>query len=301
MRDPYEVLGVARGAEEDEIKRAYRRLAKELHPDVNDNDSKVAEHFKEVSAAYALLGDGAQRGRFDRGEIDAGGQEKRRFRYEYAGGPRRGGGGFRFGGGGADDVFREFADIFSRRGERGGGRIRQGGDRTFKITVDFLDAALGTTRRVSLPTGKTLDIRIPAGIEEGKTIRLKGQGDPGPPGASAGDALVEVQIRPHPHFEREGAEIRLTLPVTVYEAMLGARIAVPTIHGPVTVTVPKGSSAGRKLRLKGRGIPGEDGKGDQIVTLEIVLPETADDALTDLVERWRAEHAYDVRRKAGLE
>ena len=307
MRDPYEVLGLARAASDDEIKSAYRRLAKQLHPDVNDNDPEVAERFKEVAAAYAILGDAEQRGRYDRGEIDAGGQEKTHFRYEYAGGrpgggtgPGAGPGGFRFdfGGAGAEDVIREF---FGRGRRAGGAPPTRGEDRKFKITVDFLDAALGTTRRISLPTGKTLDVRIPAGIEEGRSIRLKGQGNPGPIGTPAGDALVEVTIRPHAYFARAGNEVRLTLPVTVYEAVLGARISVPTIHGPVQLSVPKGSTGGRKLRLKGRGIDGEGGKGDQIVTLEIVLPDAPAEGVETLAKRWRDGHPYDVRRKAGLE
>ena len=313
MRDPYEVLGLKRGASEAQIKRAYRKLAKQLHPDVNPDDSTVSDRFKEVSAAYHILGDKELRAKFDRGEIGPDGQPRTQFRYEYAGGPGfdqggRGFSGFRFDiGGGREGLFREFSDLFG--GAMRDARSQQqsvpqrGADRTYKITVDFLDAARGTTRRISLPSGKTLDVRIPAGIEDGQTIRLKGQGEAGPMGGETGDALIEVSIDAHPHFSRDGDDIHLELPVTLQEAVLGSKISVPTIDGPVSLTVPKGSNSGRKLRLKGRGIgkSGAEGRGDQYVSLKVTLPEPPDEALTEFIESWGPEHLYDVRRKADLD
>jgi DnaJ-class molecular chaperone len=289
MRDPYTVLGVARDASEAEIKKAYRKLAKELHPDLHPGDKKIEERFKEASVAYKILGDKDLRQRYDRGEIGPDGAEKPQFRYEYAGGgPRRPGAGF--GGFTAEDIFAEFGDIFGR-GARGR-RPMRGADRQFELAVDFLDAALGAVRRVNLPGGRTLDVRIPAGIEDGKQIRLKGQGEPSPmAGGPAGDALVEVRVRPHPLFRRDGKDIRIELPISLPEAVLGAKVKVPTIAGPVSLTVPKGASSGQTLRLKGRGIA----DGDQYVTLLIKLPAKGDKDLEALMQRWQSDGGYDPR------
>lgn len=304
MRDPYEVLGVSRSASAREIKQAYRRLAKELHPDAKPGDTAVAERFKEVSAAYKLLSDKELRAQYDRGEIGADGQPRQQFRYEYAGGPAGGQGssGFRFdfGGGSPDDLFAEFADLFgTRRGPRRP-RATRGADHSYRINVSFLDAARGTTRRVTLPGGKTLDVRIPPGIESGRNIRLRGQGGPGHAGGPAGDALIEVQVEPHAHFTRDGLDIHLDLPISLGEAVLGATVSVPTIDGPVQLKVPKSANTGRKLRLKERGIEGDSGRGDQYVTLQVVLPETPDPELAELVGRWGREYGNEARRKAGL-
>ena len=301
MRDPYQVLGVSRGAGEREIKQAYRKLAKALHPDAHPDDASVAERFKEVSAAYALLGDAEQRARYDRGEIGADGQPKQQFRYEYAGGPEGGGpgfGGFRFdfGGGSAEDLF---AELF---GGRAGGRQRgprKGADRTYRLEVGFVEAARGGTRRINLPGGKTLDVRIPAGIESGRTIRLRGQGDAGASGPS-GDALIEVTVAAHAHFAREGADIHIELPISLAEAVGGARIEVPTIDGPVQVRVPRHANTGRRLRLKGRGIAAGSARGDQYVTLKVLLPEDPDPRLDELAAEWGDDYGAAVRRKAGL-
>ncbi|MDP6705615.1 MAG: J domain-containing protein [Alphaproteobacteria bacterium] len=303
MRDLYEVLGVSRDAGKAEIKRAYRNLAKELHPDLNPDDKVVAERFKEVTAAYNLLSDKESRAKYDRGEIGPDGQARPQFRYQYAGGPE-GGRGNPFGTDSADDMFRDFADLFGglgrgRRSQRN--RVRRGADRSYKITVEFLDAARGTTRRVSLPSGKTLDVKIPAGIEDGMTIRLKGQGEAGSEGGAMGDALIEVAIDPHPRFQRRGQDIELEVPITLSEAVLGAKISVPTIDGAVNLSIPKGSNSGSKLRLKKRGIATESGRGDQYVTLKVVLPDQPDDDLVGFVERWSKSHDYDVRGKDGLD
>ncbi|MFP6748908.1 MAG: J domain-containing protein [Alphaproteobacteria bacterium] len=287
MRDPYDVLGVPRTASESEIKKAYHGLAKELHPDLNPDDGAVANRFKEVSAAYSVLGDAATRKRYDMGEIGADGQEKARTRYEYAGG--RGGPGF--GGGAAfnaEDIFGEFFSNM-RGGRAGAARQQRGPDRAYKIAVDFLDAAKGSTRRITLPDGKMLDVRIPAGIEDGKQIRLRGQGDPGP--AGPGDALVEIGVKNHPQFRREGKDIHLDLPLNLADAVLGAKVEVPTIDGPVTMSIPKGANGGQTLRLKGKGInpPKAKAAGNQYVHLQIILPDPPDPDLTALLEEWAAQ------------
>jgi len=304
MRDPYEVLGVQRTAGDGDIKKAYHKLAKELHPDLNPDDNVVANRFKEVSAAYSLVGDPASRQRYDNGEIGADGQEKARYRYEYAGGRngQGGQGGPGFGGQGfnAEDIFGEF---FSNIRGGGGARARNprqqlGPDRSYKITVDFLDAAKGATRRITLPDGKMLDVRIPAGIGDGKQIRLRGQGDPGP--AGPGDALVEVSVNSHPQFRREGTDIHLDLPLNLADAVLGAKIAVPTIDGHVTMTIPKGANSGQTLRLKGKGIkpPKADGAGNQYVHLLVTLPDPPDGDLTALLEDWAAKQAAGTEADA---
>jgi DnaJ-class molecular chaperone len=306
MRDPYQVLGVSRQADQREIKQAYRKLAKQLHPDTHPNDAKVAERFKELSAAHALLGDEKQRQRYDGGEIGADGQPRQQFRYEYAGGPGAstggpGFGGFRFdfGGGGAgiDDLFSE---LFG--GGQGGpqNRARKGADRAFRLRVGFVEAALGGTRRLNLPDGKTLDVRIPAGIESGRSIRLRGQGEAGQAGAPAGDALIEVTVEPHAYFSRDGADVHVEVPISLAEAVAGARIAVPTIDGPVQVTVPKHANSGRRLRLKNRGVPHASGRGNQYVTLKVVLPEAPEPRLETLAREWGEDYGETARRKAGL-
>lgn len=312
MRDPYEVLGVKRDASDAEIKKAYRRLAKNLHPDVRPDDAKLAERFKEVSAAYKLLSDKETRRRYDAGEIGPDGQERPHFRYEYAGGsggPGASGGfggfdprdagfgarGFSFnlgGGGGADDLFSE---LFGSGRRRPSGPVR-GADVRYALTIDFLDAVRGATKRIALSAGKTLKVDVPAGIADGQQIRLRGQGEPGPNGGPAGDALIEIAVSPHPSFRREGDDIHLELPVSLPEAVLGAKVEVPTIDGPVSVTVPKNASSGRTLRLKGRGVKRRGGdRGDQLVKLRIALPEKPDAELETLIRDWAESHDYDPR------
>ncbi|WP_119458912.1 DnaJ C-terminal domain-containing protein [Rhodospirillaceae bacterium SYSU D60014] len=297
MKDPYDVLGVSRSAKPDEIKQAYRKLAKKLHPDLNPGNSKIEQQFKEASAAYDLLSDPEKRARFDRGEIDASGAERpnRSYYRNYA----EGGQGakyqdFNFGEGvSADDLF---ADLF--RGRRAGRTVRmRGADISYTAAVDFIEAAVGAKKRMTLADGKSLEVTIPPGTEDGQTLRLKGQGLPGIGGGPSGDAFVEVHVQPHPFFTRSGNDIRVELPVTLQEAVLGARITVPTIDGKVSVKVPPGSNTGSVLRLKGKGIPEARGRerGDQYVTLKVVLPERIDSDLRQFVESWSKEHAYDVR------
>jgi DnaJ-class molecular chaperone len=300
MKDPYSVLGVARAASQDEIKKAYRKLAKQLHPDKNPGNTRVSERFKEVSAAYHVLGDEKLRGRFDRGEIDAAGAER-----GPAGGFRRShanagaGAGFEgFGPGAAEDIFSDLFSNFRRGGGRGGFRSR-GADLKYSLVVSFLEAARGGTKRLALPGGKTLDVKIPAGIGEGQQIRLKGQGEPGEGDAPSGDALIEVQIEPHPFFTSKGQDIHVELPVSLGEAVLGAKIEVPTIDGMVTLNVPKNSNTGTVLRLRGKGIPDRSSakRGDQYVKLKIVLPETPDADLERFVKTWSGARAGGLRNR----
>ena len=311
MKDPYQVLGVSRTASADEIKSAYRKLAKKLHPDLNPGDSSVEQKFKEVSQAYSILGDSAKRKRFDRGEIDASGQET---------GAREGGfyrtyaesgqgakydpfhGGF---GAGVDDIF---ADLFrgarrSRQRTAGQRTVRRrGADVTYKANVSFDEAAVGAKKRIVLADGKALDVNIPPGTEEGQTLRLKGKGMAGLGGAPAGDAFIEVHIEPHAYFTRQDNDIHLELPITLQEAVAGATVQVPTLHGKVSMKIPAGANSGTTLRLKGKGIadPKDGRKGDQYVKTSIVLPDTLDSEFRDFVERWGPAHPYDPRRKAGL-
>jgi DnaJ-class molecular chaperone len=289
MRDPYAVLGVAKSADDDAIKKAYHRLAKKLHPDMNPGNRAKEQQFKEVSAAYDLLSDPAKRARFDRGEIDAGGAE-RGFRPQ--GGrahPRGGAGGFSF-----DEIIAEILGRGRRETEERVGDINQ------SLRLPFVDAALGGKRRVTLADGRAIEIVVPAGIDNGQTLRLKGQGPRGPRGIAPGDLYLEVEVEPHPFYQRKERDIQVELPVTLGEAVLGATVEVPTIHGPVAVKVPRGSNSGATLRLKGKGIAGGEGRpGDQYVKLRVMLPDPPDTELTSFLERWAAKHPYDVRRKLG--
>ncbi|MBE9554480.1 MAG: J domain-containing protein, partial [Proteobacteria bacterium] len=282
MTDPYKLLGVARDSSQDEIKKAYRALAKKLHPDVNPGDESVEQRFKEVTAAYDLLSDEERRRQFDSGMIDADGTAQNPFHRHYR---KDAAGGFDFGASGID-IDDLFSDLFGR-GKRGQARQQhrarkpKGQDLTYTTTVSFLDAMRGGRQRVSLYSGKTLDVNLPPGTEDGQRLRMKGQGMPGPAGGIAGDAFVEVHVEAHPFMRREGLDIHLDLPVTLHEAMLGGKVKVPTIDGAVNATVPPNSSGGTVLRLKGRGIMTPKGgrRGDQFVKLRILLPESGGEAL----------------------
>ena len=305
MRDPYEVLGVSRKASQDEIKAAYRNLAKKLHPDLNPGNEKIEQQFKEVSQAYGLLSDPKTRAKFDRGEIDASGQEtgpRGGFYRAYA----EGGRGekyqpFDFGEDiSVEDIFSEFLGGARMRGGRRRRTAQRGADVNYAIKVSFDEAANGATKRVRLSDGKTLDVKIPAGTEDKQVLRLKQQGHPGKAGGAAGDALIEVEVEPHPYFKREGLDIRLELPVSLQEVVLGATVPVPTIKGKVTMKIPSGSNTDTTLRLKGKGIQAGEESGDQLVTLKIVLPDRQDAQLEDFVKRWAGFNAFDPRKKAGL-
>jgi DnaJ-class molecular chaperone len=295
--DPYSLLGITRAASAAEIKSAYRKLAKELHPDRNQDNPKAAERFSEITRAYDLLSDSDKRARFDRNEIDLDGNPTHPFANGFGGGrsgpwasdPRTGGGMHGgFGGDGAD-----FGDIFD--GLFGGGRgrrtqpPRKGANIAYRMAVGFIDAATLVPQRITLGDGKTIDLKLPAGVETGTQMRLAGKGEPGP--AGPGDATVTIEIKPHPFFRRDGHDIRVDVPITLKEAVLGAKIRVPTVDGPVHVSVPAGSSSGKVLRLKGKGFSRKDGtRGDQLAMLEIDLPAD-DSALAAFAESWNDTRA----------
>jgi DnaJ-class molecular chaperone len=321
MRDPYELLGVSRKASAADIKSAYRKLAKKLHPDANKHDPKAATRFAELNAAYEIIGDSDRRKAFDRGEIDAEGKPRfqgfgRRpgfgaqpgfetFSWGREGAQRSAGGsGGSFRGfGGFEEILREAFGGAGRGGRAGSfgfepDEAASTGDIAASLTITLPEAAKGVRKRVRLPTGKEVDVNIPAGLAEGRSIRLKGQGHPGPAGRT-GDVLITVSVAPHPLFVREGADLRLELPITLYEAVLGGRIRVPTLDGAVELAIPPATSSGRTFRLKGKGFPLKEGAGDLLATVRIVLPEGSDPALEELMRKWREMRIYDPRRGMG--
>jgi DnaJ-class molecular chaperone len=325
MRDPYEILGVARSANAAEVKSAFRKLAKKLHPDANKHDPKAASRFAELNAAYEIVGDKDKRKAFDAGEIDAEGKPRAQgfegfgrqpggfgqqggfetFTWgsegAHAAGGRAGARGF----GGFEDILK---DVFGARGAAGRGGRAGGGvhfepedfgaatgrDIAAALSITLPEAAKGVKKRVQLPTGKEVEVKIPAGLDEGQQIRLKGQGLPGAGGP--GDLLITVSVTPHPLFQRDGADLRLDLPVTLYEAVLGGKVRVPTLEGAVELAIPAGTNSGRTFRLKGRGFPGKERKGDLLASVRIVLPEGHDHDLEELMRKWREAKPYDPRK-----
>lgn len=296
--DPYAALGVPKSSSAEDIRKAYRKLAKELHPDVRPNDKATEERFKRVTAAFNLLTDPTQRGRFDRGEIDADGNERPQFQ------PGGGFGGFAGAGagarartgGGRSDVFEDLFDgLFSRGGGSRGFGQQRGEDVRYRMEVDFLDAVNGGRRRVTMSDGRSLDLAIPAGLNSGQTLRLKSQGLPGAGGGPAGDALVEITVGVHPVFKREGDDIRMDLRVSLAEAVEGGRVPVQTPSGAVTLSVPQGSNSGDLLKLRGKGVQTRPTPGDLLVRLLIVLPRKDDQELRDFVKTWSGRKV-DVQR-----
>jgi DnaJ-class molecular chaperone len=326
MRDPYDILGVSKSANEAEIKSAYRKSAKKLHPDANKSDPKAASRFSELNAAYEIVGDSDKRKAFDRGEIDAEG--KPRFQGFGGGQPGGGAGGFNPAGGGFES-FSFGSDGFQRRSS-GGGFSGGGGAGGFEdilrgmfgggraqpqfeqeefgtpsaqnleasLTISLEDAAKGAKTRVHLPTGKDIEVKIPAGIMSGQQIRLKGQGYPGMAGR-AGDAIITVTIAQHPVFTPDGADLRLDLPITIYEAVLGGKVRVPTLDGAVELAIPPGTDSGRTFRLKGKGLKSKTTTGDLLATARIILPPKPDDELKALMKKLHDEQPYDPRKDPG--
>jgi DnaJ-class molecular chaperone len=323
MRDPYEVLGVPRGASAAAIKSAFRKLAKKYHPDANKNDPKAAARFAELNSANEIIGDVDKRKQFDRGEIDADG--KPRFQGFPGGGfggghpgggfsgadPRGRAGGFEThtfrtggaGGGGFEDILNSMFGAAAARGARGQGgagfefdpgTIALDLDLSVSMTVSLEEAVKGTEKRVRLPTGKELNVRIPPGVVAGQQIRLKGQGETAP-GHPPGDVLITVNIAPHRFFKIDGSDLRLELPITLYEAVLGGKVRVPTLGSAVELSIPKNTSGGRTFRLKGKGLPKAGGAGDLFVTTRITLPDGNDAELEALMQKWREAHPYNPR------
>ncbi len=326
MRDPYEVLGVQRGASAAAIKSAFRKLAKKHHPDANKNDPKAADRFAELNSANEIVGDEAKRKQFDRGEIDAEG--KPRFQgFPGGGGPRGAspGGGFEqhtfrsgggaggqgFGGGGFEDILNSMFGGAAAGAARGGRRGPQSFefdtgtatapdlDLNVAMTVSLEEAVNGSEKRVRLPSGKELNVKIPAGVVSGQQIRLKGQGDT-VPGHRSGDLMITVTVGPHPFFKIDGSDLRVDLPITLYEAVLGGKVRVPTLGGAVELSIPKNTSSGRIFRLKGKGMPkGGGASGDLFVTTRIILPDGNDAELEALMQKWHDAHPYNPRRDLG--
>lgn len=301
--DPYQTLGVSKDASQEEIQKAYRKLAKKHHPDINPGNKQAEEQFKDVAAAYDLLGDAEKRARFDRGEIDASGAERPQQRY-YRDFADRDGAPYSSDAGFAD--FEDPDDILSQFFRRGGGEGRsanlrmRGSDVQYRLTLAFLDAVNGGSKQLSLPDGSVLDVTIPPGTRDGQVLRLRGKGRPGIGGGPPGDALIAIDVQPHPLFTRKGDDIHIELPISLSEAVLGGKVRVPTPSGSVTATVPKWSNTGRVLRLKGKGVPRPGGQhGDEYVTLKVLLPEHPDRDLESFVERWPAGKAHDPRK--GME
>jgi len=302
MNDPYEVLGVAKTATPEEIRKAYRQLAKKLHPDLNPGDKHAEERFKEVSAANDLLSDPDKRRRYDAGEIDASGAEKAppqgRYYREYAGAE---GHPYESAAGYAD--YAEANDVFaellrrSREQAREQARRAPGADLHYELRVPFLDAVNGAVRTITLPQGGTLDVTIPAGVDDGQVLRLRGKGAPSPGEGPPGDALVQIVIDPHRYFAREGDDILVELPITLKEAALGGEVRAPTTTGGVMLKIPKRSSTGDTLRLKGKGVKTRRGAGDELVRLKVVMPKEPDAELDNFLSGWTPPAGYDPRKE----
>lgn len=300
MADPYQVLGIGRDATPEQIRKAYRVLAKKNHPDLHPGNKSAEAHFKEIASAYAIVGDDVKRGLYDSGKIDDTGADvqpspqRQSYRQHAEAQP-----GFKYEqhwAGHGDDENDIFAEIFGRRA----GANARGADIHYTFAVEFTEATNGAKKRVVMADGRTLDISIPAGLKDGQTLRLRGQGQAGIGTGAAGDVLVEVHVKPHAVFRRDGDDIRSMLPVTIGEALAGAKVAVETITGRVTLTIPKDSNSGTVLRLRGKGVPSQAGSGDHFVELRVVVPEAPDAAFVQSIVDWETKHPYDPRKGPGV-
>ncbi len=309
MATPYDVLGVSKSASDDDIRAAYRKLVKANHPDLNPGDKDAERRFKEISAAYAIIGDADKRKRFDAAEIDETGAERppeRRFYREYA--ENDPGVRYEWGGefGGHDDLGGIFSELFGRGrpGEDHGARAQfrmRGADVRYKLAVDFLEAVNGGKKRIDLPGGRTIDVSVPAGVEDGQQLRLAGLGAAGTGGGPAGNAVIEIEVRPHPVFRREGMSIKSVLPITLKEALAGASVRIDTVTGPIDLRIPRGSNSGTVLRLKGKGVldAKSSQRGDHLIELRVALPDKPDAELEKLVSDWETQHPYNPRATLG--
>jgi DnaJ-class molecular chaperone len=300
VKNPYEILGVAATAPQDEIKKAYRKLARKFHPDLNPGNKKAESHFKEINGAYDLLGDPEKRAKFDKGEIDAsgaqqqprgyGGSQQDPFYYE----TQADGGRYASNFEGMDNDF--FESIFKNAQGRRNVNFA-GADQNYKLAIEFRDSILGAEREITLPTGKKLRVKIPPGIETGKKLRFRGLGEPGVGKGPAGDAYVEIQVGPSQLFRRVGKNLELEVPITLSEAILGGEVRVPTLETPVMVKIPSGANTGTKLRVRGKGVGAVDVKdrGDLIVSLKVMMPVTVDPELKEAIEKWSQSHSYNPR------
>jgi DnaJ-class molecular chaperone len=302
MNDPYEILGLTRTATDREIKDAFKKLARKFHPDLHPGDKEAEAKFKEISGANDLLKDKEKRRRFDAGEIDASGAERpqERFYRDFADGPAYASHAVQDGFANNEELEEFLAKAFAGRGRRSQDSFRaRGQDVSYVLPVEFLEVANGAARTITLPEGKTLQVTIPEGAEDRQMLRLKDQGLPGFGGGPAGDAYVELQVAPHPFFQRKDDNIHVEIPVTLKEAVLGARLEVPTIGGPVTVTVPKGSNSGTTLRLRERGIRNRKSgqRGHQLITLKVVLPTAEEPELVAFLESWQPKIQQDPRKE----
>ncbi len=316
MADLYSTLGVAKDAPNKEIKSAYRKLAKKLHPDRNQDNPEIGERFKKVSAAYSVLGDEKARARYDRGEIDDNGNERGGFGGGAGSGFNRGQAGgnpFGFNMNDAEDLFSQFfsggssgpqggwtGDQRTRQQKTRGPSSRKGMDVSYELTVGFEEAVKGGTRRMTLNDGRSIDMKIPAGTKNGQTIRLSGQGGPGMGGGKTGDALVRISVAAHPFYNRKDDDIFIEIPISVDEAILGGQIEIPTLKGRLTIKVPRGSSTGKRLRLRGKGVEGKKSTGDMYVTLKVMVPNKPDPDLVALIKQWHGGDGEEIRKKAGL-
>lgn len=301
MRDPYLVLGVSKSASADEIKGTYRKLAKKYHPDVNQGRKDIEQKFKEITAAYDFLSDADRRSKYDRGEIDADGSPRGFGGGGYSAGRGSNGGGRTRSGqdpfanfSNMDDIFAEF--MGGQGARRAGAASGKGADATYTLTLPFAEACLGGKRRVTLTNGKTIDVTVPAGVDDGYKMRLRGQGDDGPRGS--GDAIIEIHIEPHPDFTRKEKDIYQEVSVSLPEAVLGATIEVPTLSGSVMLKVPAGANTGTTLRLKGKGVAsGKSEAGDMLIRLRVMLPEKITTDMVEFLEKWNKKNAYNPRKK----